>query len=140
MNKAPFIIERTFNAPIDKVWKAITDKEQMKKWYFDLSDFRPEVGFEFRFPGQGSKGEQYMHLCKITDVIPGKKLRYSWSYVGYEGMSYVTFELFDEGDATRVKLMHEGLETFPSLPDFAPESFAAGWTEIIGTNLKKYVE
>lgn len=140
MSKAPFTIERTLNAPVSKVWKAITDKGQMKEWYFDLSDFKPEVGFEFQFAGQGSKGENYMHHCKITDVIPEKKLRYSWSYEGYEGMSYVTFELFDEGDTTRIKLTHEGLDSFPALPDFAPESFAAGWTALIGTNLKKHVE
>ena len=83
----PFIIERTYNAPVDVVWKAITDKEQMKQWYFDLAAFKPEVGFEFQFHGQGHKGEKYLHLCKITDVIPHKKLSYSWRYEGYPGNS-----------------------------------------------------
>ncbi len=32
----PFIIERTYNAPVSKVWSAITDKDQMKQWYFDI--------------------------------------------------------------------------------------------------------
>ena len=30
MKTEPFVIERTFNAPAEKVWKALTDKEQMK--------------------------------------------------------------------------------------------------------------
>jgi uncharacterized protein YndB with AHSA1/START domain len=26
------------NAPVDKVWNALTNKEQMKNWYFDIPD------------------------------------------------------------------------------------------------------
>ena len=137
----PFTIERTYNAPVEKVWSAITDKEQMKKWYFDLAEFIPVVGFEFQFYGQGHKGEQYLHLCKVTQVIPGKKISYTWSYDKYEGVSEVSFELFAEGDKTRLKLTHEGLETFPANnPDFAKQSFSDGWTMLIGTLLKDFVE
>lgn len=140
MKAEPFVIERTFNAPTGKVWKAITDKDEMKHWYFDLAEFKPEVGFEFTF--KGSKDDvEYIHLCKITEVVHNKKLKHSWRYPDFEGTSYVTWELFDEGDVTRVKLTHEGLETFPeSNPDFAKENFVAGWTEIIGKSLKEYVE
>lgn len=41
MKPQPFIIERTFNAPVADVWKALTQKELMKEWYFDLSAFKP---------------------------------------------------------------------------------------------------
>ena len=140
MKSEPFVIERIYNAPIEKVWKALTDKDQMKQWYFDLDSFKPEVGFEFQFEG-GSESKRYLHICKITEVIPGKKLSYSWRYDGYEGNSYVTFELFAEGDKTRLQLRHEGLDTFPmNNPDFAKQSFAGGWTHIIGSSLKDFVE
>jgi uncharacterized protein YndB with AHSA1/START domain len=140
MNPETIIIERIFNAPIEKVWTAITDKEQMKQWYFDFTEFKPELGFEFEFTG-GTPEKSYLHLCKITEVIAGKKLQYSWRYDGYEGNSFVTFELFAEGDKTRLILTHEGLETFPaSNADFAKENFVAGWTEIIGTSLKEFAE
>ncbi len=56
-------------------------------------------------------------------------------------MSYVTFELFEEGDKTKLKLSHEGLETFPKNKlDFARESFAQGWKKIIGKNLPEFFE
>lgn len=134
------VIERTYNASAEKVWKAITDKDQMKQWYFDIAGFKPEAGFEFQFYGEGKTGEKFLHLCKITDVIKNKKLRHSWRYDGYEGISFVTFELFDEDGKTRLKLTHEGLETFPvtATNDFAKENFAEGWTYIIGTALKEY--
>ena len=39
MTNEPFVIERVFNAPPEKVWKAITDKNAMKQWYFDIAEF-----------------------------------------------------------------------------------------------------
>lgn len=136
-----FIIERTYNASAPNVWKAISDKNEMKKWYFDLAEFKAEPGFEFSFTGGSPDGVQYLHLCKVTEVIPGKKLTYSWRYDGYEGNSFVTFELFEDGDKTRLKLTHTGLETFPaSNPDLAAKNFAEGWTDIIGRSLKEYLE
>ena len=139
MNSEPFVIERTYNAPADRVWQAITDKDKMKQWYFDLAEFEPTVGFEFRFYG-GSKEQTYLHICKITEVIPGKRLTHSWTYDQYPGESYVTWELFEEGDQTRVKLTHTGLETFPDEPDFARSSFEGGWNYIIGKSLPEYLE
>lgn len=92
INNNPFIIERIYNAPAIKVWQAITDNNEMKKWYFDIADFKPEVGFEFTFAGEGKEGEKYIHLCKVTEVVQEKKLTYSWRYKGFEGNSFVTFE------------------------------------------------
>lgn len=140
MNTAPFVIERTYPVPVNKVWQAITDKEKMKQWYFDLAEFKPEPGFEFEFLGTGNEGQKYKHLCKVTEVVPGKKLAHSWIYDGYPGYSVVTFELFDEGDKTRLRLTHEGLESFPVHPDFARTNFEAGWTYIVGKSLLEYLE
>jgi len=137
-----FTIERAYSAPITKVWHALTNKDAMKQWYFDLPDFKPEVGFEFQFYGQGKEGESYLHLCKITEAVKEKKLQYSWRYDGFEGISYVTFELFEVAGKTTLKLTHEGIESFPATANnaFARENFAEGWTYLIGTALAKFVE
>ena len=141
MKHEPFIIERTYNAPIEKVWQAISDKSQMKLWYFDLKEFKPEVGFEFQFKAGDNTEKQFLHLCKVTDVVVGKKLSYSWRYDGYPGNSIVTFELFKDGNKTKLKLTHEGLETFPQdNPSFAKNNFVMGWTHFIGGALMKFVE
>lgn len=141
MKNEPFIIERTYNAPVEKVWNAITDKSEMKQWYFDLAEFKPEVGFEFQFYG-GTKEKQWLHLCKITEVVPKEKLTYTWKYDGYTGISYVTFELFAEQNKTRLKLTHAGLESFPTdqVPEFKKENFVEGWTDLIGRSLKEFLE
>jgi len=133
------ILERTLDAPVAKVWKALTDIDQMRQWYFDLKEFKPEVGFEFGFVVE-HEGNTYDHRCRITEVIPQKKIAYTWRYHGDEGNSLVTFELFPEGEKTRLKLTHEGLDTFPKTAAFARENFEKGWTQIIGTDLKQFVE
>jgi uncharacterized protein YndB with AHSA1/START domain len=133
------VIERTFNAPVERVWKALTDVDEMRQWYFDLKEFRPEIGFEFEFVVEHG-GMTYHHLCRITEVIPQKKLAYTWRYKGHEGDSLVTLELAAAGDRTRLKLMHEGLETFPKTAAFARKNFEAGWTAIIGSELKRFLE
>ncbi|HTB31105.1 MAG TPA: SRPBCC domain-containing protein [Bacteroidia bacterium] len=140
-NNEQVVIERNFDVPAVIVWNAITNRDQVAKWYFDLKEFKPEVGFEFGYEG-GPPEKIYIHKCKITEVVYSKRITYSWRYEGYEGISYVTFELFADGDnQTRLKLTHSGLETFPqNNPDLAKHNFLAGWTDIIGRSLKGYLE
>jgi uncharacterized protein YndB with AHSA1/START domain len=133
------ILERTFDAPVGRVWTALTDVDQMREWYFDLAEFKPQVGFEFDFTVE-HEGNSYHHLCRVTDVVPEKKIAYTWRYKGEPGDSLVTFELFPDGNKTRLKLTHTGIETFPKTPAYARKNFEAGWTAIIGSELKQFVE
>jgi uncharacterized protein YndB with AHSA1/START domain len=121
------------------VWQALTEKEKIAEWSFVMTDFKPEVGFEFEFCGQ--KGDtKFLHHCRVTEAIPNKKLAYTWRYVGVAGDSLVTFELFEEGSKTRLRLTHTGLESFPKTEDYARKNFTMGWTEIVGRTLKGFVE
>ena len=133
------VVERTLNVPVEQVWKALTDVDQMREWYFDLKEFRPEVGFEFGFVVE-HEGNTYDHRCKVTEVIPQKKIAYTWRYEGHEGNSVVTIELASDADKTRLKLTHTGLDTFPRTKAFARENFEEGWTQSIGSELKEFVE
>jgi uncharacterized protein YndB with AHSA1/START domain len=138
--KQPIQIERTFDAPIERVWNAISSKDDMKQWYFEFAKFKPEVGFEFQFWG-GTEDKKYLHLCRVTAAVPNKKLAYTWRYDGFEGNSLVIFELSPEGKKTKLRFSHTGLETFPQNdPNFARESFAEGWNQIINKSLKEFVE
>ncbi len=142
MNNNPndVIIEKTFNAPIDRVWQALTDPKQMKQWYFDLPGFKAEVGYEFSFLA-GDDKQKWLHLCKVTAVKPKKLIAYTWRYDGYAGDSLVRFELFGEGDKTRLVLTHSGLHTFPAeVAALKRENFEKGWDEIINTSLAKFLE
>ena len=133
--------EFIYNTSPEKLWKALTEKEQMKLWYFDLEEFMPVGGFEFRFWGVTEK-RKYLHLCRITQVVEGRKISHIWSYDGIPGSTLLTFEIEPQGDGkTRLKLSHTGFETFPKdNPDLKVENFIEGWTAILGTSLKDYLE
>jgi len=135
----PIVMERTFNAPLARVWRALTDADQMREWYFDLKEFKAEVGFEFEFIVE-HEGNSYHHLCRVTEVIPEKKIAYTWRYKGEQGNSLVTFELFPDGNKTRLKLTHSGIETFPRTPAYARKNFETGWKSIVDSELRPFVE
>ncbi|MCK0148135.1 SRPBCC domain-containing protein [Arenibacter sp. F26102] len=141
MSQLNVIVERVFDADKELVWKALTEKELMKLWYFDVKEFNTVVGFEFEFWAGEEGGKQWKHLCGITEVIPEKKLTYSWKYDGYSGMSHVTFELNEENNGTKLKLTHTGIDTFPSdIPELAIQNFEKGWNELIHVSLKEFLE
>jgi uncharacterized protein YndB with AHSA1/START domain len=129
------IIERTYDAPVEMVWRALTDETQMKQWYFpQIPAFKPVVGFETRVDVP-HEGKVYKHLWKVTEAVPDKKIAYSWKYVDYPGESVVSFELFPEGaKKTKLKLSHTGLETFlpQQHPEMASKNFFGGWTHFAG--------
>ena len=129
------------NAPLDKVWNAITNKEQMKNWYFDVPDFEPKIGNNFSFYG-GDENEEYHHFCEIVDLIPNEKLKYSWTYPEIsKEKTLVKWELKPENEGTIVTLTHKGLEAFEHLGEnFKIHSFRKGWEDIVGKSLKEFVE
>lgn len=141
MENDPVIVEGVYNVPVDKVWKALTDNNEIKQWYFQLKEFKPEIGFKFEFSGGADDGPQYLHLCKITQLVEGKKIAYTWRYDGLPGNSEVNWELFEQGNKTLLKLTHTALESFaPNGPDFSKTSFNSGWNYFVNDALKKYLE
>jgi len=141
VNDEPIIVEQILNATVETVWKSITEIDLMRNWYFEtIPSFRAEVGFETRFTVES--GERvFPHVWKVTEVEPMKKIAYDWRYEGYTGDSFVVFELFEEDNATRVKLTHTVRESFPdNIPDFSRESGIAGWEFFIKKSLTEFLE
>jgi uncharacterized protein YndB with AHSA1/START domain len=141
--KTPVIIERTYDAPIEMVWKAITNKKDMEQWWphtAPLETFKAEVGFKAQFSIRHNE-KDFLHVWKVTEVVPGRKITYDWKFGGNPGNSSVTFELSPEGEKTKLKLTHKRLETFlpEKNPDLARGNFLMGWTSLAST-LGEYVE
>ena len=134
------IVENRYDVSAGVLWKAVTDKTEMKKWYFDLEEFTPEIGVEFQLWGE-SENRKYLHICKITEVVPGKKICYTWRYDGIPGETMVCFEIEEvDKENTNLILTHSGFSSFPSdNKDLSVENFKKGWTFILGTSLRKYL-
>ncbi|NIT55346.1 MAG: SRPBCC domain-containing protein [Aliifodinibius sp.] len=137
----PIIVEQSFNAPIERVWNAITDVAQMRQWYFDnIPAFKPEVGFETQFDVQ-TEQRIFRHIWKVTEVVPQKLISYTWKYEGYPGDSQVMFELFKGNQSTKLRLTHQIKESFPQdIPEFSRESGIEGWKYFIQNSLKEFLD
>jgi uncharacterized protein YndB with AHSA1/START domain len=131
------INKQVYNAPMEKVWRALTNAEEMRAWYFpQIQDFKPAVGFEFVFADDGSP---YQKSWRVTHVEDGRVLSHTWDYKSFPGSSLVTFKLFEEDVETRLNLTHIGIGSFPDDPHFARERFESGWETLLGSNLRNHL-
>ena len=130
--KTPVIIEQTFHASIDKVWAAITQVNKMRQWFFNnIDSFVSEVGFKTQFNVK-SGTRDFLPLWELTEIIPGQKIVYNWRYGGYPGDSFVTIELFEQIDGVKLRLTHQGVESFPAgIREFTRQSCMEGWRTCI---------
>lgn len=137
----PIVVEQTFDTSLDTVWKSITEINLMRQWYFEnIPAFKPEVGFETSFMVQ-SGDRDFLHMWKVTEVVPRKKISYDWKFEGYPGESSAAFELFDNGKSTMLRLTVTVGEDFPEdIPEFKRESCIDGWKYFIKERLKRYLE
>lgn len=134
----PLVKEFTYDAAIEKVWEALTNTAKMKTWYFpQLRAFEPVVGYKFQFEDPGAL---YQKEWIVTKVIKGKTLAHSWAYTGYRGISEIQFDLFTEGNVTRLRVTQTGLESFPDHPHFKREMFERGWDRLLGENLTQLLK
>jgi len=135
----PIIVQQTFNASKEEVWKVITEADLMRHWFFEtMESFKPEVGFETSF-NVHVEDKDFVHLWKITEVEHEKKIVYNWRYDGYPGDSFVTWELTSENNQTTLTLTHVGQENFPQhIPEFSRESCEGGWNYFICGQLKEF--
>lgn len=140
-DNTPIITEQSFTKSKEQVWKAITDANEMRKWFFvEMPNHKAEVGFTTQFNVDAGERE-FMHLWNITEVVPKEKLVCQWEYEGYDGLAVVTYELFEENEGCKIRVTATGIETFPSdVPEFRRESCEGGWKYFINQRLKEYLE
>lgn len=139
MELQPVVIERVVEMSASEVWKNLTDREKMKIWYFDIPDFTVKVGETFSFYEPGGEN-QFLHRCKVLEVIPEKLLKHTWTHPNHsKGETILSWELEEIADElgevrTFVRLSHKGIENLSDGgPALCRESYEAGWEEIVKT-------
>lgn len=132
---------RIFDASIEKVWKAISDKDQMKKWYFDIPDFKPEAGADFTWYAAPPDGKQWLHAGEIKEVVCPNRLAYSWYFPGYTGEALTIWELTSvASNKTKLDFKFEIIIPFdPNEDELARKNFVFGWDEIINRELLTFL-
>jgi uncharacterized protein YndB with AHSA1/START domain len=136
----PVVLEADFNHPLPRLWKALTNRDEMVQWFFEnIPEFKAQKGFKTRFSVL-SGGRYFEHIWHISEVVPSEKIVYDWSYCGYPGQSRVLFEISGGAASSRLKLTHLVLEDFPDhIPEFQRKSCLKGWEYFIGERLNAFM-
>jgi uncharacterized protein YndB with AHSA1/START domain len=113
--KKPFIASAstTIDAPASRVWEAITNPEQIKKYLFDtdvISDWK--VGSPIVYKGDW-QGKPFEDKGQILEIEPGKRLVSThWSPLSGvpdvpENYHKVTYQLMEKEGKTEVTILQD---------------------------------
>ena len=139
-NTRQVILNRTFNAGIDRLWDAFTTKEDMLMWYSPSGMTTPHVEIDLRVGGSyaitmqyDATGEKVTVRGVFKIIEKPKKLVYSWKWDGSDEETEVAvmFRTLSDGE-TELTLVHSGFAQVPTESDvknnWTVESHTAGWT------------
>ena len=123
-------VERTYDAPPDRVFEAWTSPELLRRWWAAQPDWTsPEaevdlrVGGRFRLAMRNTNGETHAVSGVYTEVDPPARLAYTWAWEELDHPeSRVTVEFREDDGATTVVITHAGLAN-----DAEREQHGHGW-------------
>ena len=129
---ADFQIERVvvIDAPVEVVWRTITEPEQIRQWFADRVELVLEPG------GRGLMGfEDRAYPLVVEALEPQTRFSFRWNHPAGEepaagNSTLVEFTLLGEGERTRLRVVESGLELV-AWPVGEKQRFAgdhrAGW-------------
>ncbi|OGY29233.1 MAG: hypothetical protein A3F35_01590 [Candidatus Woykebacteria bacterium RIFCSPHIGHO2_12_FULL_45_10] len=122
-------IQQTYiiNAPLEKVWHAFVDPDEIESWGAGPAEMSEEVGTKFKLWGGDIHGTN-------TQVVKNKKLAQDWYGGDWTEPSKVVFEFEDLEDKTKVNLTHT------HVPEKEISDFDSGWKDYYLGAMKTYLE
>jgi len=125
-------LEWLFDAPVETVWRYLTEAELRRQWFMGGTDARPDSEFELVIdhdnlssddvpsPESYAKMKGSAWTEKVLRFEPPRLLATTFQG-GKNGT--VTYELTPEGNGTRLVLTHSGIQSGTGAQDFG-----GGWT------------
>ncbi len=122
-------------APAERVFQAITDPQQLLKWWgqeglYRCAEWEVDLkpGGQWRSAGVNNSGVTFEVKGEYLEIDPPRLLVYTWvaSWVG-DLKSTVRWELTAAPGGTLVKMQHSGLAGKPE----ALKSFSSGWPRVL---------
>lgn len=123
-------LTRTFDATPEDVFDALTEPDELSKWFSPTDDmevfvdkFEARVGGAYRIEMRAKDGDVHTCIGKIREIDRPNRLAYTWSWEGGEmGDTLVTWQLRDTKKGTELVLTHD---QFPN--EEAAERHNEGW-------------
>jgi uncharacterized protein YndB with AHSA1/START domain len=133
-------IEHTIeiDAPREQVFRALTDAEELARWFPSTAESDPRTGgaFEYRFEFPAEPERDHRYAGAYHEVRDGERVSYPW--VGALGETRVEVTLEPDGDATVLRLVHSGWGEGEEW-EASRQMHDEGWAFFLG-NLEAYVE
>jgi uncharacterized protein YndB with AHSA1/START domain len=107
-------VERIFNAPRERVWRAFTEADQLAQWWgrgnkLVVEKYEPQRGGHWRFVEHAPDGTAHGFEGRFREVTPPERLSYTFEWDGMPGHVIVeTCTFIDLGDG-RTKLVNVSL-------------------------------
>jgi len=145
-------LERLLDAPVEKVWRYLTEAEFRELWFMGGTDAAGVGEFELLVDHDKLSSEKVpypeSHECFKGAVWAEKVIRFEPPRLlettfqgGKNGI--VTYELFPDGERTRLVLIHSGIQSASGFKDFG-----GGWNshlkvlqeKLAGRNVRDFWE
>lgn len=145
MSTTEYQIEReiVIEAPVEVVWRTITEPDQLTQWFADRVELEVKPGGH-GYMGFGEQGGPVI----VETVEPPTRFSFRWNHPTDEeptpGNSLlVEFTLAGEGQHTRLRVVESGLNVLP-WPDTQKQRYAeehnGGWGKFLDRLAKLLVE
>ncbi len=121
------IVEREFPHPLEKVWRALTERSLIEQWLMK-NDFQPVAGHAFTLRADPAPNWNGVIECQVIAVEPCKTLFYAWGALGLD--SIVTFTLTPTDAGTHLRMEQAG---FRSSQEQAYKGAHYGWQKFMGS-------
>ncbi len=134
MAEIKHVLEIYIRSTPEKIWQALTDGEQMEKYFFgqriDFSGWEPGSIYHFRGP-DGVKNP----AGRIIEADPPRKLVNTLKPGPNAAESRLTWEITPAGESCKLSLVHDQLDA----SDPQSEGFKDGWVMFFSA-IKTYLE
>ena len=106
--------EILIDAPVDTVYRVITEPAQISQWFADAAELDPVPGGEGRLTFEDRATNQRMTVrLRVEAAVPPRRFAFRWDYPDgeqpHEGNSpLVEFTLTAEGTGTRLRVAESG--------------------------------
>src|SRR5690242_19271534 len=128
------VLEVSYPAAPEFVWRALTEPELLREWLMD-NDFRAAVGVRCKFRMPAQPGFSGRIECEVLEVVPNRRLVYTWDGGGSWGKTTVWWTLDADGTGTHLKLEHRGFHGFR--PFLLSLMMSSGWKKKLTTVVGK---
>jgi uncharacterized protein YndB with AHSA1/START domain len=116
---ATFVIERSYPAPVEAVWHALSDNDARDQWFCAGEAFEVrEKSHEFRVGGHGIEegqwhgGPRSRFRSAYTDIVDLQRIVFTydmWVDDRHMSTSLTTIALEEDGDQTRLTYTEQGV-------------------------------